>query len=78
MKGGVAYDSVACGFRAIVHTWDNVNCEGAPDEWTSKEIFVTEAEAMAHYRSEIQPGIKQIMSELANKSNNSIFMHREL
>ena len=29
-------------FIVIVHTWDNVHCQGEPTEWRTPEIFSTE------------------------------------
>ena len=42
MKGGVGFDPTANGFVAIVHTWDNPDCQGEPEEWCAPEIFSTE------------------------------------
>ena len=39
MKGGVAFDPEADAFRAIIHSWDNPDCEGGAHEWQSEQAF---------------------------------------
>jgi hypothetical protein len=63
MKGGTSFDPVLNAYRAIVHTWDNVECLGEPKEWASHEVFDTEDQAMAFYKSNIRPGLEKLMRE---------------
>jgi len=63
MKGGTSFDPILNAYRAIVHTWDNVECKGEPHEWASNEVFDTEDEAMDFYKSTIRPGLDKLMRE---------------
>ena len=54
MKGGVSFDPVANAYRAIVHSWDNAECIGEPQEWQAADVFETEDAAMAFYKSRIR------------------------
>jgi len=78
MKGGVMFDSLSNGYRAVVHSWDNEICEGEPEEWTSEELFSTEDEAMAFYKNTIQPSLKNLLREFADKSKGGTFIHRNV
>jgi hypothetical protein len=61
MKGGVAFDVERDGFVAIVHSWDNVDCLGAPAEWQSERVFSTEDKAMQYYRRKVRPLLKKAL-----------------
>ena len=76
MKGGVRYDPSVNGFVAIVHTWDNVMCNGEPQEWRSPQVFPTEEAAMQYYKTNIRLALEQMTSQLAKSSKNII--HRKL
>ena len=78
MKGGVAFDPVAHAFRAIVHSWDNAECVGQPEEWESTETFPTEDAAMAYYKANIRPGLERLMAEAARRTNDGFFLRRRL
>lgn len=78
MKGGVRYDEDVRGFVAIVHTWDNVYCNGEPTEWRAQDVFPTEDEAMRYYKSYIRPNLQKMMSELKDEKSNSNIFHRKL
>ncbi len=54
MKGGVAFDSDAHAYRAVVHSWDNAECIGEPREWLSNETFPTDDAAMNFYKMRIR------------------------
>jgi len=76
MKGGVSGDPIN-GYHAIVHSWDNTECNGLPDEWTSDEVFTDEEDAMTFYKSRIRPMLEQLMSEAA-ENPNAPMSHRRL
>jgi hypothetical protein len=78
MKGGVSFDPSANVYRAIVHSWDNVECIGNPQEWRSVETFVSEDAAMTYYKTSIRPGLERLMAEASRKAKDGIFMHRRL
>ena len=78
MKGGTSFDPVANAYRAIVHTWDNVECRGEPQEWRSTEAFPTEDEAMAFYKAKIRPGLEQMMRQAAHDHEDAAFSLRRL
>ena len=63
MKGGTSFDPVVNAYRAIVHTWDNVECIGEPKEWRSHEVFDTEDQAMDFYKANIRPGLEKLLRE---------------
>ena len=71
MKGGVAVDEVTNGYRAIVHSWDNIECTGEPEEWQSSETFPSEDAAMAFYKANIRPGLQRLMAEASRMSVRS-------
>ncbi|MGH7972149.1 MAG: hypothetical protein ACREIC_25830, partial [Limisphaerales bacterium] len=78
MKGGVSFDPVANGYRAIVHSWDNAECVGEPQEWRSAETFESEDAAMAFYKTSIRPGLERLMSEASRKVKDGTFTYRRL
>ena len=67
MKGGVAFDPDVNGYRAIVHSWDNTDCVGEPEEWTFDQVFQSEDEAMSFYKAKIRPELEQSMKEASRK-----------
>ena len=72
MKGGVAFDPNVNAYRAIVHTWDNPDCVGQPDEWRSGQVFESEDEAMSFYKTNIRPGLEQSMNDASRKKGVTI------
>ena len=78
MKGGISFDPAANAYRAIVHSWDNAECIGDPQEWQSVEIFASEDAAMTFYKTSIRPGLERLMAEASRKVEDGIFMHRRL
>jgi hypothetical protein len=78
MKGGVAYDASASAYRAIVHSWDNAECSGEPQEWQSAETFDSEDAAMDFYKVSIRPGLERLMAEASRKVQDGTFVHRRL
>jgi hypothetical protein len=78
MKGGVRSNPNGKGFIAIVHVWDNIECQGAPTEWSYPEIFDTEDNAMGFYKNSIRPQLEQLMSRMKNSSKTIITKQRKL
>ena len=78
MKGGVAFDYSASAYRAIVHSWDNAECIGEPQQWESSETFSTEEAAMTYYKIRIRPELTRLMSDAAQKEKGGTFLHRRL
>jgi hypothetical protein len=78
MKGGVSFDPVASAYRAIVHSWDNADCIGEPQEWQAADTFESENAAMAFYKSRIRPVIERLMAEASRKVKSGTFIHRRL
>ena len=78
MKGGVSFDPAAKAYRAIVHSWDNAECIGEPQEWQSAETFASEDAAMTFYKTSIRPGLERLMGEASRKMKDGTFMHRRL
>ena len=78
MKGGVRYSAEKNGFIAIVHTWDNIECHGEPEEWNSPEVFPTEDTAMEYYKTYIRASLQRMMAELKEKNSNIKSIHRKL
>lgn len=78
MKGGVRFDEQVDGYVPIVHTWDNVECNGEPTEWRSDRVFATEEEAMVYYKLYIRPDLQRMMSKLENELSDGTFIHRRL
>jgi hypothetical protein len=77
-KGGVSFDPAANAYRAIVHSWDNAECIGEPQEWRSTQTFESEDAAMTFYKASIRPGLERLMAEAARKAKGGTFMHRRL
>ena len=78
MKGGVRFEEQAEGYVPIVHTWDNVHCDGEPTEWCSQKVFSTEDEAMNYYKLYIRPDLQRLMSKIENEVSDGILVHRRL
>ena len=78
MKGGVSFDPGADAFRAIVHSWDSVDCIGEPQEWQSTETFPSEDAAMDFYKANIRPGLERLMAEASRTVKDGTFVHRRL
>ena len=78
MKGGVSYDPVANAYRAIVHSWDNAECIGEPQEWQTTETFESEETAMTFYKTTIRPGLERLMAEASRNVKEVTFLHRRL
>jgi hypothetical protein len=78
MKSGIRFDEELNGYVPIVHTWENVNCEGEPTEWRSPKVFPTEEEAMGYYKSYIRPELQRLMSKIQNELSDGTLIHREL
>ncbi len=78
MKGGICFDPASNAYRAIVHSWDNAECIGAPQEWQTTETFESEEAAMTFYKTRIRPGLERLMAEASRKAKHGTFMHRRL
>ena len=78
MKGGVSFDAAVNAYRAIVHSWDNAECIGEPQEWQSAETFASEDGAMSFYKTSIRPELERLMAEASRKVKEGTFMHRRL
>ena len=78
MKGGISFDPSANAYHAIVHSWDNVECIGEPQEWQSAETFASEDAAMGFYKTRIRPRLEHLMANASRKGKDGIFMHRRL
>ncbi len=78
MKGGVSFDPAANVYRAIVHSWDNAECNGEPREWQSAGTFASQDAAMTFYKTSIRPGLERLMAEASRKVKDGIFIHRRL
>ncbi len=78
MRGGVSFDPAANAYRAIVHSWDNAQCLGEPQEWQSAETFASEDAAMTFYKASIRPQLERLMAEAARRVNDGAFLHRRL
>jgi len=78
MKGGVALNSDANEYRAVVHSWDNAECIGEPMELLSTETFPTEDMAMNFYKMNIRPGLERLMAEASRKAKDFVSTHRRL
>ncbi len=78
MKGGVAFDPVANVYRAIVHSWDNAECVGEPEEWRSIETFSSEDAAMTFYKANIRPGLERLMAQASREIKGGVFQVRRL
>lgn len=62
----------------IVHTWDNIFCDGEPEEWCAPDIFATEDEALQYYKTYIRPSLQRLMMEIQKERKGTHFIHREL
>ncbi len=78
MKGGVCLIPDKEAYAAVVHTWDNVDCEGKPKEWISSESFLTEDEAMEYYKTYIRPSLSQMMNDIQKNKSGIKFSHNKL
>jgi uncharacterized protein YecA (UPF0149 family) len=78
MKGGVSFDPVANAYRAIVHSWDNAECIGEPQEWQTADTFESEEAAMSFYKTSIRPELERLMAEASRNVKDGTFMHRRL
>ncbi len=78
MKGGVSFDPATNAYRAIVHSWDNAECIGEPQEWQSADTFTSEDAAMTFYKTSIRPGLERLMAEASRKVRDGAFVHRRL
>ncbi len=78
MKGGIGYDPVAHGYVAIVHSWDNEECRGEPEEWRDPKVFTSEDEAMHYYKSTIRPSLEKLMNQFKKSRHGISGFHRKL
>ena len=78
MKGGIMYDPVARGYVAIVHSWDNEQCRGEPEEWRDPKVFTSEDEAMHYYKSTIRPSLEKLMNQFKKSRRGVSGFHRKL
>lgn len=78
MKGGVAYAPDVQGFIVIVHIWDNIACEGEPDEWRGQDVFPTEDEAMQYYTTVIRPALERMMKDMEQQHAGMFSRHQRL
>ena len=69
MKGGICYDEDLHAYVPIVHIWQNVHCDGEPQEWRVSKGFQTEEEAMKYYKTYIRPELQRLMIEIEKKHN---------
>jgi hypothetical protein len=78
MKGGIRSNPTASGFIVIVHTWDNIACQGEPEEWRAPNVFPTEDTALQYYKAYIRPSLQRLMAEIQKEQNGTHFIQREL
>jgi hypothetical protein len=78
MKCGVRFDPAVNGFVAIVHTWDNVYAYGEPKEWRTPQVFPTEEEAMAYYKTSIRPALERLMADIGREKSGGKIIRRKL
>ncbi len=78
MKGGIRYDDEVNGFVPIIHTWDNVQCQGEPTEWQYPKVFQTEEDAMSYYKRYIRPDLQQLMSKIKKQNPDDKSIYRKL
>jgi len=69
MKGGIRYDEELQAFVPIVHIWQNIQCEGEPEEWRVQKCFQTEDEAMSYYKTYIRPELQKMVNQFESKNN---------
>ena len=78
MKGGVIFDEESNAFIPIVHSWDNVDCFGEPEEWRSEKTFSNEEDAMNYYKVNIRPALQRLMSEMENNASKTKVIYNKL
>jgi hypothetical protein len=78
MKGGVIFDEDLKAYIPIVHTWDNVNCLGEPNEWRSEETFLKEEDALNYYKDNIRPSLQKLMSQIEKSSLKAEMTYKKL
>ncbi len=80
MKGGVIFDKELNAYIPIIHSWDNVDCIGEPQEWRSEETFSNEDDAMNYYKVNIRPSLQKLMSKMENdlSKSKSKFIYKKL
>lgn len=78
MKGGVCFDPDIDGFVAIVHIWDNVYCQGDPQEWRTPKVFATEEAALLYYKTNIYPILDRQAKRFAKTHPDVTYAHRKL
>ncbi len=78
MKGGVRYDPESGGFLVIVHSWDNIECRGEPQEYRYDEVFAREEDALHYYKTKVGPELKRFMEQNAAQQKGMAFIHRQL
>jgi hypothetical protein len=78
MKGGVRFDPAVNGFVAIIHIWDNVYAHGEPEEWRATQVFATEEEALAYYKTEIRPALERLMADMTREKSGGKIVRRKL
>ena len=76
MKGGIAFDAQVDAYRAIVHSWDNPDCAGNPDEWKSDQMFQSEDEAMSFYKMNIRPKLERFMKKASRHKGVEVSTNR--
>ena len=78
IKGGAAFDPSVNAYRAIVHSWDNAERKGEPQEWQSPETFASEAAALDFYKTSIRSGLTDMLTNVAEKVPDGGFTHTRL
>ena len=78
MKGGVMFDPESRAYMAIVHSWDNAECRGEPEEWRDQRLFATEDAAMQHYKTTIRPSLEKLMNQFKKGHRGVSSFHRKL
>jgi hypothetical protein len=76
MKGGVAFDSAQSVYRAIVHSWDNPDCMGQPEQWESEQGFQSEEAAMSFYRKQVRPRLERLMRQAGREEGVKVASRR--
>ena len=78
MRGGVSFDPAANAYRAIVHSWDNAECIGEPQEWRSAETFASGEAAMGFYKTSIRPGLERKMPASMATNRGAVIGHHAI
>jgi len=78
MKGGVGFNDEKNAYVAIVHTWDNIECIGIPEEWQSSDAFPSEDEAMEYYKTNIRLSLEKMMLDQKKKNPGIETSHKKL